>query len=194
MPIPLGVLAVAGAGGAVAGAAYELLETQVLGTAVASISFSNLDTNYGSTYQHLQIRATTRSTRAGEAASQLFVRINGDTGSNYSWHYMESRTATSNVGSDAGATQTDIFGSWMPAATATANAFGAFILDLLDPFEANKNRVIRMLNGAQTFNVISLGSGMRNNTATTTSITIGDRLSANLAIGSRFSLYGMRSS
>ncbi len=185
----LGIFSAAGAGGGVAGD-YELITTTVLGSSAASVTFSNLG-DYASTYKHLQIRATARSSRA-DTADQHSIRLNGDTGSNYAWHYMESRTGTSTVGSDAGASQTDIFGSWLPAASATSNAFGAFVLDILDPYSTSKNKTIRMLNGAQTFNVISLGSGFRNNTESLTSVTIGSRLSSNYVAGSRFSIYGLK--
>jgi hypothetical protein len=186
MLIPFGTLAASGADLG----SYDLLETYILGSSQASVVFSSLGT-YSSTYKHLQIRATARSSRA-DTADQHSIRLNGDTGSNYAWHYIESRTGTSTVGSDAGASQTDIFGSWLPAASATSNAFGAFVLDILDPYSTSKNKTIRMLNGAQTFNIISLNSGFRNNTESLTSITIGSRLSSQYIAGSRFSLYGIK--
>jgi hypothetical protein len=187
---PLGILSAAGAGGVAVASDYELISTTLIASNTPSVTFSSLGT-YSSTYKHLQIRATARSSRA-DTADQHSIRLNGDTGSNYAWHYMESRTGTSTVGSDGAGSQTDIFGSWLPAASATSNAFGAFVLDILDPYSTSKNKTIRMLNGAQTFNVISLGSGFRNNTESLTSITIGSRLSSNYVAGSRFSIYGIK--
>jgi hypothetical protein len=189
MLIPLGILASAGGVPPIL-SDYELISTTILSSSTPSVTFSSLG-DYASTYKHLQIRAVARSSRA-DTADQHSIRLNGDTGSNYAWHYMESRTGTSTVGSDGAGSQTDIFGSWLPAASATSNAFGAFVLDILDPYSTSKNKTIRMLNGAQTFNIISLGSGFRNNTESLTSVTIGSRLSSNYVAGSRFSLYGIR--
>ena len=73
MPIPLGVLAVAGAGAAPSGpGAYELIETTLLSSAQKQITFSNLNT-YSTTYEHLQIRASIRSNRT--ASNDDFIKI-----------------------------------------------------------------------------------------------------------------------
>lgn len=189
MPFGLGFFAVAGAGGAAG--SYDLLETQVLGSSQASVTFSSLNTNYSATYKHLQVRAVIRGTRA-DASDQLGIQLNGDTGSSYSWHYLESRPGTTSVASDAGASQTNIFAGWLPANTATANAFGSFVTDILDPFDTNKNRVIRHLIAADTFSGIALHSGARYNTAALTSITFLNRLGGSFAANSRFSLYGIK--
>jgi len=86
MPIPLGVLAVAGAGGGGGAAgAYEWIETVSVGTAVSSVSFSNLNSTYGTTYQHLQLRAAYR-TSSVVGFTDMRLRFNSDTGSNYSFH------------------------------------------------------------------------------------------------------------
>jgi len=191
MPIPLGVLAVAGAGPS-AGAAYELLETTVLGTATASVTFSNLDTNYGSTYQHLQLRVVARTDRA-DTDDFIVLRFNGDSGNNYATHVL--RGNGTNVQSSAPRTSyANIEIQAITAATQTANSFGAVIIDILDPFETSKNTTIRAFTGLTgSFNFVSLDSGLWINTNAVTTILLDQSFGSNFVTGSRFSLYGLRS-
>jgi len=189
MPIPLGVLAVAGAGaGPVpAGNAYEWLETISVGTAVASVEFTNVNTNYGSTYQHLQLRVTAK---VSSSVVNLDMTFNGDTASNYSWHELYGDGST--VVSGAGATQT--FMKAIISDAATANVFGAGVIDILDPFETTKYTTMRSLSGdVSGGRYIILRSGAWRNTNAISSIKM-NFTAGNIAIGSRFSLYGMRSS
>jgi hypothetical protein len=196
MPIPLGVLAQAGAGGGGGGVAnaYEWLETQVVGTAVASITFSNVNTNYAATYQHLQLRITGRVTgnQSGSGAA-IRLRFNSDTGNNYIAHQLYG-DGSSVVSNQSGATS----GIGLQRFTdggATASAFGAIILDILDPFETSKNTTTRQLGGnANNSSFIFMNSGLWVNTAAITTIYFEPQVGTNFAVGSRFSLYGMRSS
>lgn len=193
MPIPLGVLAVAGAGAAPvpAGNAYELLQTITVGSGgQASITFSNINTY--TDYRHLQIRGVARGARV-DNDDAIYMRVNGSNTNNYRWHVLRGTgsTPTSETGTDnAGRTSLII-----PAANATANTFGAFIIDILDHQSTNKYKVFRSLSGStSTTNRIELVSTVWfNATDALTSILLGGN-SANLAQYSRFSLYGLRSS
>jgi hypothetical protein len=180
MLIPLGFLAASG----VSAGSFDLLETQVLGSATSSVTFSSLSSY--SSYQHLQVRATLRSTRA--ATGEVFVmQFNGDGASNYSWHLLEGTGST--VLSDAGTSASSMrcgvgFGS-----SGTANAFGAAVIDILDAYETTKNKQIRSLTGLGS---IDLLSGSWRNTNALSSISLLPAFGGNLAIGSRFSLYGIK--
>jgi hypothetical protein len=184
MPFGLGFFATAGAGGAAG--SFDLLESQVLGSTAASVTFSSLST-YASTYQHLQIRAVARMSSANTERS-LVLRFNADTGSNYNNHGLNGDG--SSVSSFYFADTYNSIGSFA-AANATANAFGVGVVDILDPFETTKNKTIRSLAGTPTTPQISLRSGLWRNTAAVSSITLLDPTS-NLVTGSRFSLYGIR--
>lgn len=186
MPFGLGFFATAGV--SAAAGSFDLLETQVLGSSTASVTFSSLSTYASAGYQHLQIRATTRGTRS-DTGSQLFIRINGDTGNNYRAHYMWGNASSVQ---SATLSESGIWGGWTAGANFTANGFGAMVLDLLDPFEANKNRVVRIFQGIAGYSEVSLISGMRINTEAVSSLTISERTAANLAQYSRFSLYGWK--
>jgi hypothetical protein len=186
---PLGILSAAGAGEADLGS-YDLLETYILGSSQASVVFSSLGT-YSSTYKHLQVRYTVRSTRTGIDSSALAIRLNGDTGSNYASHVL--RGNGSNVASGAAtSTASPEIGNSIPAALATANSFAAGVVDVLDPYSASKNTTVRNLGGATTPAYVHLSSVLWNNTAPITSIQFYDVTAANLLTGSRFSLYGIR--
>jgi hypothetical protein len=87
MPITLGILAQSRQ--AVATGAYDLLESTVLTGNQTSVTFSNINTNYGSTYKHLQLRVVTRDTFTGGSGSTVFIRYNADSGNNYAFHSLQ---------------------------------------------------------------------------------------------------------
>jgi hypothetical protein len=180
---PLGILSAAGAGGAVGD--YELIETQILGSSQASVTFSSLAT-YASTYKHLQFRTVTRTNRAA-VGDDLIVNFNADFGSNYSNHalYGLSGSVTSNAGTNT--TAMNIIGS---AGGNNSNIMNVAVIDILDAFSTTKNKTIRTLAGQS--DIISLNSGSWRNTASLTSITFDARYGTALEAPSRFSLYGIR--
>jgi hypothetical protein len=192
MLIPLGILASAGGVLPPIVSDYELISTTVLGSATPFVVFSNLG-DYASTYKHLQIRAVIR----GATDSQIIsMRINGNTGSNYAIHSLISEFVGGSLGirSEASTSQTSMtrIGFQAPSGS-TANAFGANIIDILDPYAA-KNKTIRTFGGQlQTGGGESVGliSGLYNSTDSVTSITLL-RLSGDFATNSRFSIYGIR--
>jgi hypothetical protein len=193
MPIPLGVLAVAGAGGGGGAAgAYEWLETQVLTSNQTSITFSNLNTNYGSTYQHLQIRMTHRAS-GGTRSDNVFLEFNSDT-TGYAYRYLGA-DATNPPNSGAAANQSSMLVGRVTGANSGASIFGASIVDILDPFETTKNKTVRSFTTATdgTSNTMWIFSGLWIDTGavTTLKLTSGAQ---DFVSGSRFSLYGMRSS
>jgi hypothetical protein len=189
MPFGIGFFATVGALAPVGGPAFDLLQTEILTGSQASVTFSSLG-DYAANYQHLQIRAVVRSVGSrSDGGSQGYIRINADTGSNYNFHNMWGNGSSVQ---SSGSAEAGIWAGWMPAANAPANAFGSWILDLLDPFETSKNKTVRFLHGAPTYNEVSIISGMRRNTEAITSVTILDRLGSSYAAGTRFSLYGLR--
>ena len=183
---PFGILSAAGAG--VVAGDYELIETQILGSATSSITFSNLGL-YAATYKHLQIRATTRTTESA-AESAVRIRFNSDTGANYAWHFLFGNGST--VSPSADVSQTAIYPFASVGNTQTANGFGVFVIDILDYSSTTKNKTTRAFTGyASGTNRIALASGLWQNTSAITSVFFGPNTS-NWATGSRFSIYGIR--
>ena len=160
---------------------FHHLETVRLSSSAASVTFSNLS-RY-SDFQHLQIRISNKSAGIN---SQLYLKFNGDSGSNYVIH--ELLGTGSNIESYAGVSQSRIQLVQMPPTT----GFTGGVVDILDPFETTKNKTTRMFSGQAegVFNQIRLGSGLWLNTSAITSITLEGGVS--ISAGSRFSLYGLK--
>ena len=188
-PISLGFWAVAGAGGAAAGA-YELISSTILGSDTASITFSSIV----STYKHLQIRYTARASQASTTWTAI-MNFNGDTATNYSNHLLYAYNGS--VPSEGYANQTYInFGNVIPGSTGAANTFAGGIVEILDYANTGKNKTTRTLNGSYgtsgTTSTVELNSGNWRNTAAISSITLKPYSTANFVTGSRFSLYGIK--
>jgi hypothetical protein len=190
MPFGLGFFATAGAGGAAG--SFDLLETQILGSDTASVTFSSLDTNYASTYKHLQIRVTARTNRSSYS-DPIYLAINGSTSSEYHSHGLwgNGSSVTSGASGTTGFPSVD----YAFAATAGSNLYSAHVYDFLDAFTANKNRTLRILTGGAgptSGNHVELRSIARFNTAVTSSIRL--QPIGSFITGSRFSLYGIKAS
>lgn len=167
---------------------FDLLSTTILSGTAASVTF-DVSTYAALGYKHLQIRLTGRSSRA-DVESNFDIRFNSDTGANYSRHLLQGNGSA--VQSGATASSTSAYVGNLPAASSTANLFGATIIDILDPFSTSKNKTVRSLSGQTSFNLIILASGAWYSTAATTSLTLLDRNGANFITGSRFSIYGVK--
>ena len=184
-PIPLGILA---AQISVAAGSYHLLETEILTGTEASVTFDSLNSTYGSTYQHLQIRMTARTNRPSGSNANVDVQFNSDTGSNYAQHYLLRTTSLVASGS---ASTSSIYLGGVPVNATTADAFAGYVYDILDPFETTKYTTIRALGGFAT-GFLGLHSGLWMNTNALTSLEIIGE--ADFVTGSRFSLYGLKAS
>jgi hypothetical protein len=184
MLIPFGILSAAGIG-----SDYELIETQiVVGASTTSISFDV--SSFASTYKHLQIRMTARNSGGSGIGDTLF-RLNSDTGSNYSRHQLGGYD--NGIFSGEASSQTSILIGKMPFTNQAASAFGASVIDILDPFSSTKNTTVRSLQGvpSATNAAIELRSGAWYNTASVTTISLTVAADT-LVAGSRFSLYGIK--
>lgn len=189
MPLILGILA-QGVGAAPAGIpAYDLLETQVLSSSAASVTFTGLGSY--SDYKHLQVRAAARTNLAASTSDILALRFNSDSGSNYAHHQIQANGSTVSSGSSTSSSY--IYSMQLPGNSSTANAFTAGVLDILDFSSASKNTTTRSLSGkAESDNHIALRSGLWINTASVTAIELYTFLGGSLVAGSRFSLYGVK--
>jgi hypothetical protein len=185
MLIPFGIFSASAVG-----SDYELIETQILGSAVASITFSSLDT-YASIYEHLQVRAVVRTTRATFQNGYFQLTFNGDSTASYTNHFIYQSGTTPTAFANTGATS--IFCGWVTTQNAAASQFGASIIDITDAYNTTKNKTVRTLNGvsAGTDPRINLMSGAFLKTNALTSLTIAGS-DGNLITGSRFSLYGIK--
>jgi hypothetical protein len=180
----LGIFSAAGAGG-VAGATYELISTSILGSATSSVSFDV--STYASTYKHLQVRASVR-TSYPNPADFVKVTFNNDT-TGYSRHGLSSNgSSTVSFGVTDQIGTHDIAGN-----TAGSSQFGAFVMDILDAYSTTKNKTVRIFGGhAGSWDVAQLTSGLWIDTTAVTSVKLESGNGANLSAASRFSIYGIK--
>jgi hypothetical protein len=182
MPITLGILAQSRQ--VVDTGAFQLLESTVLTGNQTSVTFSNINTNYGSTYKHLQLRVVTRDTFTGGSGSTVFIRYNSDSGNNYAFHSLQGNG--SSVTSSASSSTNRI----VYQQSANGN-FSAQVIDILDAFSTTKNKTTRILDSAPTVPYVGLLSGLYMSTSAINTILLQTE-GFNLATGSRFSLYGVK--
>ena len=177
--------------------AFDSLATITVGSGgVASVEFAGIP----NTYKHLQIRGITQSNRPIYTTDNLNFQVgNGsiDTGANYSKHSIfTDYQSGSVVYADANVNSTDMGNAY--TTTVVANAFGAFIIDILDYANTSKYKTARVLSGADGngsvlgYNPsVGLASGSWRSTSSITNVRLTLFLST-LNQYSTFSLYGIK--
>jgi hypothetical protein len=166
---------------------YESIETVTVGAGgVANFTFTSIP----STYTHLQLRGIVRSNQAGSGITTSTLQFNSDTGSNYTYRNLIGNGTGASAGSVAPATASVITNA--PQLSATSNAFGFTIIDILDYTNTNKYKTIRALHGADLngSGQIILSSGLWMNTSAITSITVNPASDA--VQYTHFALYGIK--
>ena len=170
--------------------AYDSLATVTVGaTAVSTITFTGIP----STYKHLQVRAITKSTRAGSGYDYLLTQVNSDTATNYSWHLLYGTGAAATT--SANSTVSSMGLGFNPQTSATANAFGVTVIDILDYADTTKYKTFRALIGTDlndTNGSVGFASGNWRSTSAITSLTFSNNVSGNLVQYSQFALYGVK--
>jgi hypothetical protein len=185
-PISLGIFASAAN---VASTSFESIATTIVGAGGASsVTFSSIP----STYQHLQVRILGRTNRSDQNGDFFQTTLNSDTGSNYSWHFLNGNGSSAGV--VAGTSQTLMETNRVPGSLVTSNTFGAIVVDILDYANTNKNTTIRSLGGwdGNGSGEIYFNSGSWRNTNAVTSITFTNSGSRTIQQYSHFALYGIK--
>jgi hypothetical protein len=153
-PLLNNIVALLGDGGGAANS-YESIATVTVGAGGSStISFSSIP----STYKHLQIRLIGR-TNVASTNGGVRIAMNSDaTAANYRSHYLQGNGSTVSAGTSAGSTSGIQDMASITGNNATANNFGAAVIDILDYTNTNKYKTVRSLsgqdnngNGATTF-------------------------------------------
>ena len=185
----IGIIASSG-GAAAATSSYESIATTTVGSGgAATITFSSIP----STYTHLQLRATLRTSDSGSSAGDIVIQFNSDTGTNYSNHILYGNG--SSAGAAGASSQSKNYTIFTSTAIAGASYFGAAIVDVLDYANTNKYKTIRSLSGADYNNTngqVRFGSSVWLNTNVVSTITLTDYVGTNFAQYSSFALYGIK--
>ena len=174
-------------------AIIEAIESHYLEVDTASVTFSSLGS-----YEHLQIRVSGRHNSAGSGSRTIYIRFNGDTGSNYSSHTMNAYNG-SNTNADKYTGQSYVYqgGRLTGPLTPSAANYGASVIDVLDYQNANKNTTLQQTSGVVADysgnSLLWFGSSLWDNTAAVTSILVYPE-AGSFVRGTTISLYGIKSS
>lgn len=174
--------------GILASGAFESIAT-VTGTGSSgTISFTSIP----STYTHLQLRYNGRC--ASGAITDHYIRLNGDTGSNYTKHWMFAL--------DSGGVYTSSPTSTTPPSLGYAQGYDtnpttAGIIDIYDYNSTSKNKTIRYVTGGEEEQTTSQGSLVIGSALWQNSVNAINQIeivlaSSNWSSSSTFSLYGIK--
>ena len=168
--------------------AYDALATVTLSAATASITFAVIPSGY----KHLQVRVLGRNTIANTTEDDLLMKFNGDTGANYTIHYVGGDGVNPFVAGVG--TRSDPRAGFTVDGNALASTFASNVVDILDYSNTNKYKTTRTLAGSERNGAgrIMLESGVWMNTAAITQIVFTSSNSSNFAINSSFALYGVK--
>lgn len=159
---------------------YSSIQTVTVGSGGASsITFSSIP----STYTHLQVRISS----AAASANWATIAFNGDTGSNYSSHFLIGSGSSASTYNQTSATPV------LSLYSGSGSVFGAAVIDILDYTNTNKYKTTRMLDGydANGSGQINFSSALWQSTTAISSITFTTN-SPNFSQYSSFALYGVR--
>ena len=161
---------VAGSFPIAAGGDFESIATVTVGSGGASsIEFTSIGTDW----QHLQIRGVFRESRALTSTAAMQIRVNGDTGSNYTYHWLYGTGSSAAAG--AGASQSIGAVTDIPRNSETSSAFAAAVIDILDYDNTSKNKTIRIFGGYEGNNsngIVMVNSSLWMSTSAITSILL----------------------
>ena len=188
-PIPLGILAASGVEVA-AGGAFDLLTTTLVSSNTSSVVFSNLVSNYASSYKHLQLRMVLRTNQANDNLGNVRIEVNG-VQQDYNSHELYG-DATGDYSTTSGTSTFMMLSGATTKAQSGAAKYALTITDIYEPFTTNKKTTFMSMIGgfANTEEKVALASGLFNYTNAVDSIEIYVP-SASWVSGCRFSLYGM---
>ena len=149
-----------------------------------TITFNSIPSGYSS----LQIRCNMDVVSSG---GLLVVKVNGDTGANYTYHSLEgSGSAVAAAGS--GATSTAYFGFFSSGTSSTYPAVS--IIDVIDYASTTKYKTLRAFNGCDVNGAggsVALNSVLWMSTSAITSISLTDN-NSNYTSTATFALYGIK--
>jgi hypothetical protein len=170
---------------------YTLIESQVLGSAAASVTFSSIP----ATYTDLVLRYSSRHNNAF-SISQSAITFNGSSAANYSETVVYGDSVSAASGGQSGS---NISFMYDDANSATSNTFSNTEL-YIPNYTVSANKPMSWFgvteNNATTSNsamIVGNASLWRDNSAIT-SITILALASRNFLAGSSFYLYGIKNS
>lgn len=165
-----------------AGATYEPIATVTLGASASVIELTSIP----STYTDLVLIANLQNT----VASAEFIRVNGDTGSNYSYTRLYSYGTGASTGSNRGTNQTSI--DWAPVAVSLPQSgdYWPFGIIQINNYANTTTYKTIITKWGDTNGEIDVTVGNWRSTSAITSISIFCS-GGNVRVGSNMTLYGI---
>lgn len=175
MLLPLGILASAGG----AASDYELIATSFGTGSSGTVTFGTIPAGY----KHLQLRY---SALVSSGNPYIGIRLNGDSGSNYSYHILYR--SGSSAASGGAANQTSAITLGFVSGLSSSNVTSG-VADIVDAFSTTNYKTVKTHNG--NVSELVFASNSWRNASAVTSVTAF--ISAgNFTTTSRFSLYGLK--
>ncbi len=170
---------------------YESIATTTVGSGgSATVEFTSIP----ATYKHLQVRFIGRSSYNVAGQDNLVIKLNNNSGSNYSEHFISGTGTGTDYGAQSSITTIPI----RECLSRDGNAAGIFtagVIDFLDYTSTNKNKTMRALFGHDRNGggYVGLSSGLFFATpAAITTITFTVESGRNFVQYSHFALYGIK--
>ena len=160
---------------------FQIAST-TLNTTASSVTFSSIPQGY----THLQVRYIARAT----VNDNTYMIFNGDTGANYSSHYIYGQGSSAASGNVTNGTS-----FFVDILTGSSTSYSAGIVDILDYNNTNKYKTARTIAGIDLngSGAVWHASGNWRNTAAITSITLKQSSGSYVfQPNSTFSLYGIK--
>ncbi len=155
-------------------------------TSGTTVTFSSIP----NTYKSLQIRINAKTDQA-TTFGFLRIQVNGDTGTNYAQHNIQTNSGTLSAG---GAASNNFMGIGVFGGTSNSSVTGTSIIDVIDYASTSKNKTFRGFSGLDTnttSNILRIESGAWFSTSAITSISIY-LTSGNFSSGTSIALYGVK--
>ena len=183
----LNFLAAVSGNGAGGGGSFESIATATGTGSSGTITFSSIP----STYQHLQLRWISRSSRA-ITSDNMRISFNGAT-STYADHVLYGDGAAAAAAGQTALTYITLQDA-TTGASATASIMSVGVLDIHDYASTTKAKTIRSMHGNDRngAGVIALSSGIWTTTSAINSISIVVGSTGNFTTASTFALYGIK--
>jgi hypothetical protein len=183
----LGIIASSFKSGFTPPGSYDALASYTVPSGgVSSVTFAGLPT--GGQYQHLQIRGILRSARALTQAGVL-LRLNSDTGSNYSYTYLIGNGTTASSGRGTSTAELELFTG---SAVTTANP-QMQIIDIFS-YAGSTNKTVLWAESSEKngSGAVSRNVGLWRNTSAINNIQLSDSSGRNFGVGTTATLYGIK--
>lgn len=170
---------------------YTLINSNVLSTAIASVSFTSIP----ATYDDLVVQWSARSAQ-NNATTRININLNGVSGTSYSFTKLQG------TGSSASSANVSGFDKWwgeyVSANNATSNTFGSGEL-YLPNYLSTVNKPASFFSVAENNTTangdwyVSALASLATITSAITSVALSLNTGDNFMAGSSFYLYGLRS-